>query len=93
MIQSINLGFGLCFFAKWAKRKMDESEASTESQRALLALHKKHGIRFKDASGTIHAFEQPDHELCGGRDEDRPSVMVDARSIHVHFHYQGSQTD
>ena len=72
---------------------MEESGASSESQEALLALHKKHGIQFEDASGTIHAFDQEGQ--AQGRDlgEDRPSVVVDARSIHVHYHYRPSGGD
>lgn len=93
MIEPISFGLCLWFFARWAKRKMEETEASSESQEAFLALHKKHGIRYEDASGTIHAFDQHDPALCGVREKDHPRTVVDARSIHVHYHFHGSQTE
>lgn len=93
MIEPISFGLCLWFFARWAKWKMEESEASSMDQTALLALHKKHGIRFEDVSGTIHTFDQHEHSQCGDQDEDRPNVRVDARSIHVHYHFHGSQTE
>lgn len=87
MIEPISLGLCLWFFARWAKRKMEESGASSESRAALVALHNKYGIRYADADGLVYAFDQEHEQAHDGQPVlERNGMMIDARRQSIHFH-------